>query len=79
MKNPLYVVKGKDVLEANSVFDLVIKKLNLEPAVNLLRNLFYFLLEQVENFGMYQAVKAYIDEIIRKMNDLGKRFGLIEA
>lgn len=78
-KNPLYVVKGKEVQEASSVFDLVIKKFNLEPAINILRNIFLLLLEQVENFAMYQAVKKFIDDMIQKMNDLGKRLGLITA
>lgn len=76
-KNPLYVVKGKEVQEATSVVDLVIKKLNLEPMMNLMRNLFYFLLEQVENTAQFQAVKKFIDEMIAKMMELGKRFGLV--
>jgi hypothetical protein len=76
-KNPLYVVKGKEVEEAGSIFDLVIKKFNLEPAVNILRNIFYLLLEQVENMAMFQAVKKFIDEMIQKMQDMGKRFGLL--
>lgn len=76
-KNPLYVVKGKDVQEASSMFDLVIKKFNLEPAINILKNLFYFLLEQVENFAMYQAVKKMIDDLVQKIRDLGKMTGLL--
>jgi hypothetical protein len=76
-KNPLYVVKGKEVQEADSMFDLVIKKFNLQPAVNILKNLFYLLLEQVENFAMFQAVKGYIDEIIKRIRELGQRMGLI--
>lgn len=76
-KNPLYVVKGKEVQEASSVFDLVIKRFNLEPAINILRNIFYLLLEQVENFAMYKAVKAYIDEMIHKMRELGRRLGVL--
>ncbi len=74
-KNPLYVVKGKDVQEASSVIDLVIKKFNLEPAINILQNLFYLLLEQVENFATYKAVKSFIDDIIARIQDLGKLVG----
>lgn len=76
-RNPLYVVKGKEVQEASSVVDLVIKKFNLEPAINIMKNLFYLLLEQVENFAMYQAVMKYINELIEKMRELGKRMGKI--
>lgn len=75
-KNPLYVVKGKEVQEASSIFDLVIKKFNLEPAINILKNIFLLLLEQVENFATYKAIKSIIDEIMAKMMELGKRFGL---
>lgn len=74
-KNPLYVVKGKDVEEAASLFDLVIKKFNLAPAITVLRNIFFLLLEQVENFAVYQAVKNFIDEVIQKASALGKRAG----
>jgi hypothetical protein len=75
-KNPLYVVKGKDVQEVHSIFDLFVQRAGLAPVVNILRNLFYFLLEQVENFAMYQAVKGLIDEILGKVRELGKRFGV---
>jgi hypothetical protein len=78
-KNPLYVVKGKEVQEASSVFDLVIKKFNLGPAINILKNLFYFLVEQVENWATYQVVKNFIDEFIEKVRYLVKRTGLLEV
>ncbi len=74
-KNPLYVVKGKDVLEANSLIDLVIKKFNLGPAVNVLQNLFYLLLEQVENFATFKAVKSFIDDILVRILNLGRLAG----
>ena len=76
-KNPLYVVKGKEVQEASSIFDLVVKKLNLEPAINILRNIFHLLLEQVENFAMFKAVKEFMDQVFQKIQDLGKRFGVL--
>ena len=76
-KNPLYVVKGKEVQEANSLIDLVIKKFNLAPMINILKNLFLLLLEQVENFAMFQAVKKFIDEMMDKIRELGKRVGLL--
>lgn len=75
-KNPLYVVKGKDVLEASSMFDLVIKKLNLEPAINILKSLFHLLLEQVQNFAMFEVVKKMIDDVLAQILELGSKFGL---
>lgn len=75
-KNPLYVVKGKDVQEANSVFDLVIKKLNLEPVIQILQNILKMLLEQVQSYPMLKFVEAYMAEVISKIMALGKNFGL---
>lgn len=76
-KNPLYVVKGKDVEEANSMIDLVIKKFNLEPLITVMKNILNLLLAQVETFAWYQAVKKFFDEMMSKIKDLGKMTGLI--
>ncbi len=73
-KNPLYVVKGKDVLEANSLFDMVVKKFNLAPMIQILQNIFQILLEQVQNFAMFKVVKAIIDQIAQQIQELGKKF-----
>lgn len=75
-KNPLYVVKGKEVQEASSVIDLVIKKFNLEPMIKILNNIFQMLLEQVKTFAMYKAVKQYIDEVTEAVLSLARRFGM---
>ncbi len=76
MKNPLYVVKGKDVQEASSIVDLVIKKFNLEPVIQVIQNILKMLLEQVKNYPTFVAVKAYIDEMIVKYFALIQKFGL---
>jgi hypothetical protein len=76
-KNPLYVVKGKEVQEASSMLDLFIKKFNLEPLVTVLKNIFNLLLEQVENYAMFLVIKNFLDEILQKLIDLGKKFGLV--
>ncbi len=78
-KNPLYVVKGKDVQEASSMLDLFIKKFNLEPLMTVLKNIFNLLLEQVENYAMFLVIKNFLDEILQKLIELGKKFGLVTA
>lgn len=65
-KNPLYVVKGKTVLEAKGVFDMLVKKLNLEPVLNMLINLLKMLMEQVSNYPMFVSIKKVIDEVMSK-------------
>lgn len=71
-KNPLYVVKGKEVQEASSLLDLVLKKFNLEPVVQILQNIFKMLLEQVKNWPMLKAVEAFMQEMIQKIMSLGR-------
>lgn len=75
-KNPLYVVKGKEVQEAKSVVDLMIKKLNLEPMIQIISNILKMLLEQVKNWPMLKFVEAYMSELIQKVMSLGAKFGL---
>lgn len=70
-KNPLYVVKGKNVQEAKNLFDLVVKKLNLEPAIEILSNIFKMMLAQVTSYPMFVAVKNWLDQILTKV------FGII--
>ena len=78
-KNPLYVVKGKEVQEASSIMDLVIKRFNLEPAINILRNIFYLLLEQVENFAWFQAIVQFYNDMVQKIRDLSRSVGVLQG
>ena len=70
-KNPLYVVKGNNVQEAKNLFDLVLKKFNLEPAFEMLSSLMKLMLSQVTSYPMFVAVKGWIDQILTKI------FGLV--
>lgn len=70
-KNPLYVVKGKNVQEAKNLFDLVLKKFNLEPAFEIISNLMKLMLSQVTSYPMFVAVKSWVDQILTKI------FGLV--
>lgn len=75
-KNPLYVVKGKDVQEAKDIFDLVIKKLNLEPVVQFLQNMLKMILENIKSYPTFLAMKNLLDELVLKYFGLVKKFGL---
>lgn len=76
-KNPLYVIKGQDVHEASSVLDLMIKKFNLGAVYVVMKNIFFLLLELVENFAMYQAVKKIIDDYIEKFKQMAVKLGVL--
>lgn len=78
-KNPLYVVKGKDVLEANSLIDLVIKKFNLEPMITVMKNILNLLMSQVETYAWFQAVKKFFEDMMEKFRTMAKMTGLISA
>jgi len=75
-KNPLYVVKGDEVHPADGVIDLLIKKLNLEPIVNILMNIFKMLFESVNSYAGFMIVKNLFDEFMKKV-ELFKRFAII--
>ena len=78
-KNPLYVIKGKDVQEVSDVFDLVIKKFNLEPAIQVMQNLLKLILDNLKTYPAFLAMKEFLDDLIAKYFALIKRFGLNQA
>lgn len=61
-KNPLYVVKSQNVEQAKNFFDMLIKKLDLEPVMRILNQLLEFLLSQVKSYPMFAVVKSMIDQ-----------------
>jgi len=75
-KNPLYVVKGKDVQEAKDLFDLVIKKLNLEPVVQFIQTMLKMILENIKNYPTFISMKNLLDELVVRYFGLVKKFGL---
>lgn len=75
-KNPLYVVKGKDVQEASNMFDLMVKKLNLEPVVLFIQNMLKMILENIKSYPTFVALKGFLDELIVKYFGFIKKFGL---
>ena len=75
-KNPLYVVKGKDVQEAKNMMDLVIKKFNLGPVIQVLQNILKMILDNIKDYPTFQAMKSFLDELVVKYFVLVKKFGL---
>lgn len=77
-KNPLYVVskKNKTVEEADGVLDLLVKKLGLEPVLEFLEMMIKVLLEQINSYPTFLAIKSTLDFLVSKM-ELFKRFSII--
>lgn len=76
VKNPLYVVKGKDVQEAKHLLDLVLKKFNLEPVVEFIQNMLKMILENIKSYPTFVAMKNLLDELMLKIFSLVSKLGL---
>lgn len=66
-KNPLYVVKGSTVLEAKNLFDMVLKRFNLEGIYEVVMNILRLLLSQVKSYPMLLVVKGIVDQLVNKL------------
>ena len=77
-KNPLYVVtnQGKDVQPAAGFLDMIIKKLGLEGALELLEALLSSLLEMVTSYAMFVSIKNFVDYFIHQVELVLARLGL---
>jgi hypothetical protein len=61
-KNPLYMVNGNNVEAVNGWMELLVKKLGLEPLMNLLK----MLLEQVKSYQMLEQVNKVLSQLIEQ-------------
>ncbi|MEX0799145.1 MAG: hypothetical protein WD025_06855 [Bacteriovoracaceae bacterium] len=66
-KNPLYVVKGKNVEEANGLADMLVKKLSLQPLIDFLKLIFKMLLEQVNSYPKLKALVDFAEKIVARL------------
>ena len=78
-KTPLYVVKGKNVMEAKNILDLIVKKFNLEPAFEILSNIMKMLLAQVTSYSGVVAVKTWFDNLMTSIFGVVTKYGMVKA
>ncbi|OIQ16401.1 MAG: hypothetical protein BM556_14760 [Bacteriovorax sp. MedPE-SWde] len=78
-KNPLYVVTndGKDVEQAEGMFDAVIKRFGLEPLMELFKSVLSMLSSQVGNYGFFLFLQEFVDEIVDSLEDIKAKIGAI--
>ena len=74
-KNPLYVVKGKDVQEASDVIDLIVKKLGLEPVVQFLQSMLKMILENIKSYPTFLAMKTLLDDLMTRYFGMMRKLG----
>ena len=66
-KNPLYVVTndGKDVEQADSIWDAIVKRFNLQPLVDLLWTLLELMAKQINSY----AALVWLQKELERFND----------
>lgn len=73
-KNPLYLVKGQTVHPTKSLWEYVVIKFNLRPILNILNQIFQFILEQVKDYPSFVTAKNFVDQFINRLHQLKERF-----
>jgi len=65
-KNPLFVVTndGKDVEQAEGLWDAIVKKLYLQPFIDFFNILFELLLDNIKSYAWFNALKNRFDQIL---------------
>jgi hypothetical protein len=73
-----YVVSQKNnvVSEAKGVVDFIVQKLNLQPLINLLKQIIAFILENISGYPAVVMCKKIVDEFLKKMQ-LFEKFGIV--
>ena len=64
-KNPLFVVTnhGQDVEQAEGLFDAMIKKLGLEPLLEIFDEILEQLISACGNYGMIQVLSEWLEQV----------------
>ena len=78
-KNPLYVVKGQNVEQAKNLFDMLLKRFDLEPVFKLLQQIMTMLLAQVQSYPVFVAVKSVIDQWMAQLVPLLQQLSAVFA
>ena len=75
-KNPLYVVtnNGKDVEQAESMWDAVVKKFNLQPAIDLLWTLLELLAKQINSYAALVWLQKELERFNNTVDKLLKTY-----
>ncbi len=77
-KNPLYVVtdNGNVVEEASGMIDAIVKKLGLEPALEIFNSLLSLLNDQVGNYGFFLYIQELVDSLVAMLEDIAQKVSL---
>ena len=75
-KNPLYVVtnNGKDVEQADSVWDALVKKFNLQPAIDLIWTLLELVAKQINSYAALVWLQRELENFNNRVDKLLKTY-----
>ena len=74
--NPLYIVSKDNVQKAEGLVDYFVKRFNLEPAIEFLMSLIQILLDNVNSYSTFIALKNFVDLVVARIG-LFKDFTLL--
>ncbi|MAX66128.1 MAG: hypothetical protein QF441_10735 [Bacteriovoracaceae bacterium] len=75
-QNPLYVVKKDHVEAADNLIDLLIKKFNLGPLLEILQSIIVMLIENVKNYAAFLVLKEFIEFMLNKL-ELFRKYSIV--
>jgi predicted NBD/HSP70 family sugar kinase len=66
-KNPLFVVtnNGQDVEQAEGLLDALVKRLGLEPVMEVLDEILEQLIAASSSYTMIQVLEEWVDQLVR--------------
>jgi hypothetical protein len=73
-KNPLFVVTndGQDVEQASGLFDAFVKKLGLEPLLEIFDEILEQIIAACSNYAMIEVLSAWLEQITEGLENLIK-------
>ena len=74
--NPLYVVtnNGKDVEQADSIWDALVKKFNLQPAIDLIWTLLELIAKQINSYAALVWLQRELENFNNRVDKLLKTY-----
>lgn len=65
--NPLFVIKGGTVEEANNPLDYLVKKMGLAPVIEFLEGLFQSLISQVKDYVTLVNIQRIFENLVQQL------------
>lgn len=71
----MYIVKKNVVEEASTVWSYIVKRLELEPMINLLNQLLRMLMDSLSSYAAFSKFVEFFNLMVSRL-ELFKKFGI---